>query len=201
MCIFTNLILIVPCIIIFILSWLRPAWCNYLVFYYTFFFALHASDVTHIHPQEHRYVHAGGTRKCTCGDLFPGSSSPNACTYRCSWGWMWVTSETCRAKKKCNKTLNNCIKLVLINSKCIFTVYLLYCMCQCLHTHTLQEQNLFLWTSEQTCWLHSRLFWSNSLRCEIQMFIRVAGLVAFRDLYNTLRAGSFGARIPAGAKD
>ena len=30
------------------------------------------SDVTHIHPQEHRYVHAGGTRKCTCGDLFPG---------------------------------------------------------------------------------------------------------------------------------
>ena len=28
-----------------------------------FFFALHVSDVTHIHPQDHRYVHAGGTRK------------------------------------------------------------------------------------------------------------------------------------------
>ena len=42
-----------------------------------FFFALHVSDVTHIHPQEHPYVHAGGTRKCTCGDLFPGASSPN----------------------------------------------------------------------------------------------------------------------------
>jgi len=24
---------------------------------------------------------------------------PPACTYRCSWGWMWVTSEKSRAKK------------------------------------------------------------------------------------------------------
>jgi len=33
------------------------------------------------------------------------------------------------------------------------------------------------------------------------MFIRVAGFVSFRDLYNRLRAGRFGARIPAEAKD
>ena len=84
---------------------LGPAWCKLFSTVFITLFALHVSDVIHIHPQG-RAV-GNQTRRGT-GQL----TRALTCTicmyilYR-SWGWMCITSETCRANSVIKTTLNN----------------------------------------------------------------------------------------------
>jgi hypothetical protein len=94
---------------------LGPAWCKLFSAVFFTLFALHVSDVIHIHPQE-RYkiymqmvqvsarvswpVHSGQlTRALSC----------TICMYILyrSWGWMCITSETCRADSVIKTAQNN----------------------------------------------------------------------------------------------
>ena len=84
---------------------LGPAWCKLFSVIFITLFARHVSDVIHIHPQE-RYIMymqmiqvSARARALTC----------TICIYIIyrSWGWMCITSETCRANSVIKIALNN----------------------------------------------------------------------------------------------
>jgi hypothetical protein len=84
---------------------LGPAWCKLFSVIFITLFALHVSDVIHIHPQERHIMYmqmiqvSARARALTC----------TICMYIIyrSWGWMCITSETCRADSVIKTAQNN----------------------------------------------------------------------------------------------
>jgi hypothetical protein len=69
---------------------------NCLVLFYYTFFTLHVSDVIYIHPQERHIMRRHGVERVNSPVHLPVSDC--MCILWRSWGWMYITSETCRAK-------------------------------------------------------------------------------------------------------
>ena len=80
--------------------WIKPAWCRFLGIYCTLVSSTRFR--CQFHPSSGALVCTGGKVQymCACsvsfGVEFQLLYLP-ACTYQCSWGWMELTSETCRA--------------------------------------------------------------------------------------------------------
>ena len=83
-----------PCIVI--IWYVIPTGCtSHKVFLFNLITVLHVSCVTNTHPQEHK-------------------ATASTAVALCSWGWVVVTHETCRAVIRLNKKLCDlCIQLEL----------------------------------------------------------------------------------------